>query len=252
MARLKEAQTQLEMLDRQIATKQAEEKGLRSVDCRVPGACRGDAGPRVRDDRPHARLRDATTRPTRACCRKAEDSKVAANMERRRDRRAVPHCSTRRGVPEKPVSPNRPLINLLGALAGLAVGFGFVALLEYRDDSFRTDDEVVSVLALPVVAVIPVMLNRSERDRLRRRSMLIASADGRVHPRRRRRRRVVALEVRVLAGRQPDSVIHCLSAFALRATAGQAAYCLLPTAYCLYCLLVTIDCLNVRTVLRPP
>ncbi len=58
-------------------------------------------------------------------------------------------------LPERPISPNRPLINLIGAFAGLALGVGLVALLEYRDNSFRTDDEVVSVLALPVVAVIP-------------------------------------------------------------------------------------------------
>ena len=50
-----------------------------------------------------------------------------------------------------------------------------MALLEYRDSSFRTDDEVVSVLALPVVAVIPVMLSRSERRQLHRRSMLVGS-----------------------------------------------------------------------------
>ncbi len=54
---------------------------------------------------------------------------------------------------------------LMGALAGLGLGFGLVALLEYRDDSFRTDDEVVRVLSLPVLAVIPLMLSAADRQR---------------------------------------------------------------------------------------
>ena len=54
---------------------------------------------------------------------------------------------------------------------GLALGLGMIAFLEYRDNSFRTDDEVVTLLALPVVATIPLMLSTSERRRQRIRSL---------------------------------------------------------------------------------
>jgi hypothetical protein len=58
----------------------------------------------------------------------------------------------------------------------LGLGIGLVSLLEYRDSSFRTDDEVVSALTLPVVAIIPLMLSASERQKLRRRARVVGSA----------------------------------------------------------------------------
>jgi polysaccharide chain length determinant protein (PEP-CTERM system associated) len=174
LARLKEARAQLEMLDRQIATKQADEKGLRTAIAVYQARVEATPG---RESEMAGLLRDYETdnQTYQSLLRKVEESKLAANMERGAIGELFEYLDAAR-IPEKPVSPNRPLINLLGALAGLAVGFGFVALLEYRDDSFRTDDEVVSLLSLPVVAVIPLMLNRSERDQLRRRAVLIASA----------------------------------------------------------------------------
>ena len=63
-------------------------------------------------------------------------------------------------LPGGPTSPNRPMINLIGALAGLGVGLGLVALLEYRDNGLRSEDDVVSVLSLPVLAAIPVIETR--------------------------------------------------------------------------------------------
>jgi hypothetical protein len=49
------------------------------------------------------------------------------------------------------------------------IGIGIVALLEYRDRSFKTDDEIVTLLALPVLAVVPIMQSTDERRRSRRR-----------------------------------------------------------------------------------
>jgi hypothetical protein len=58
---------------------------------------------------------------------------------------------------------------LLGALSGLGIGLGLVAFLEYRDHSLRTEDEVWSVLKVPVLAAIPVIVTRADRARQRRR-----------------------------------------------------------------------------------
>jgi hypothetical protein len=63
---------------------------------------------------------------------------------------------------------------MMGMLAGLGLGSGLGGCLEYRDDSFRTDDEVVRVLSLPVMAVIPLMLSAADRKGRRRRSLLVS------------------------------------------------------------------------------
>jgi hypothetical protein len=78
-------------------------------------------------------------------------------------------------LPESPISPNRPLILLMGAIAGLGVGLGLVALLEQMDKSLRSEDDVLSVLRLPVLAVIPAIETRRDRRR-RRRGRLLAIA----------------------------------------------------------------------------
>jgi hypothetical protein len=68
-------------------------------------------------------------------------------------------------------------MNLMGALAGLALGLGVAALLEYRDTSLRTDDDVVSSIGLPVLAMIPMMASTAdERRRLRNRWIMVATA----------------------------------------------------------------------------
>jgi hypothetical protein len=78
-------------------------------------------------------------------------------------------------LPERPISPDRLRINMFGILGGLALGLGLVAFLEYRDTSFKNDDDVTTTLALPVLAVIPIMTNAMERRIARRRKVLLAA-----------------------------------------------------------------------------
>ena len=76
-------------------------------------------------------------------------------------------------LPQKPSSPNRTVINIFGIAGGLAFGVLLVALLEYRDSSFKNDSELAGILALPVLAVVPLMLSDAERRaQFRRRLML--------------------------------------------------------------------------------
>jgi polysaccharide chain length determinant protein (PEP-CTERM system associated) len=107
--------------------------------------------------------------------RKSEDSKIAVNLERRQIGEQFRILDGAR-LPERPVSPDRVSINLMGILAGLAVGLGLVALLEYRDTSLKSDDDIVTTLSLPVLAVIPVMTNAVERRAHRRRKVLLAAS----------------------------------------------------------------------------
>ena len=73
------------------------------------------------------------------------------------------------------MSPNRRRINMIGLFGGLALGLALAALLEYRDTSLKSDSEVVETLALPVLAVIPLMTNASERRFARRRKLMLAA-----------------------------------------------------------------------------
>ena len=61
---------------------------------------------------------------------KREQSKVAANLERRQIGEQFTVLDPAR-LPEKPFSPNRPLVLLIGLIAGLVLGGGLAGWLEY-------------------------------------------------------------------------------------------------------------------------
>jgi len=100
----------------------------------------------------------------------------AANMSVSLQRRQIGEqfvLLDRAQVPQRPSAPDRMLINLLGLAAGLAVGVALVALVEYRDSTFKTDTDLGGVLALPVLAVVPLMLSEAERRSKFRRRLLL-------------------------------------------------------------------------------
>jgi capsular polysaccharide biosynthesis protein len=162
-------------LDRQIASKETEEKRLRGVMTNYQA--RVESAP-ARESELIELTRDYTTlqQVYTNLLTKREDSKVAANLERRQAGEQFRILDPAR-VPEQPFSPNRTRMNLMGALAGLGLGLGLAALLEYRDTSLRTDDDVVTSIALPVLAMIPMMVTSvEERRRVRNRWIMVATA----------------------------------------------------------------------------
>jgi capsular polysaccharide biosynthesis protein len=108
---------------------------------------------------------------------KKEESKMAANLEARQIGEQFKILDPAR-MPERPFSPDRRRLNLLGIAAGLAIGLGLIALLEYRDATLKTDDEVVSVLALPVLAVVPWMQSDEERRKRARKNLIVSLGLG--------------------------------------------------------------------------
>jgi succinoglycan biosynthesis transport protein ExoP len=71
-------------------------------------------------------------------------------------------------VPEKPSSPDRPLLIFLGLVLALAAGSGTVATLERRDGSVRSRQELESLLDVAPLAILPFMLTAADRARQRR------------------------------------------------------------------------------------
>jgi protein tyrosine kinase modulator len=81
-------------------------------------------------------------------------------------------------APDRPSSPNRPLLNVIGLIAGLAVGLSLVALFEYRDHTFKTDTELGGYVSLPVLAVVPVMMSGKEEKKAFRQRLLLNVSCG--------------------------------------------------------------------------
>lgn len=67
--------------------------------------------------------------------------------------------------PEKPRSPNRPVILAIGVLLALGVGVGTVTLLETLDNSVRNSRDLSHTLAAPLLSVIPYISNAADRQK---------------------------------------------------------------------------------------
>jgi polysaccharide chain length determinant protein (PEP-CTERM system associated) len=172
--RLRELKSQLQQLDLQIANKTAEQGRLQANVAHYQSKV--DVAP-TRESELIALTRDynSINEQYQSLLKKNEDAKMAANLERRQGGEQFRLLDPAR-MPGRPVSPNRPQLIFLGAALGLAIGFGIVALCEYRDRTLRSDDDVMMTLALPVLAVIPRMVSREERQIFRRRWMMISAA----------------------------------------------------------------------------
>ncbi len=94
---------------------------------------------------------------------KREESLLAANLERRQIGEQFKLLDTA-SMPERPFNAfQRLAVMASGAIVGLILGLLAVAFLEYRDRSFKSEDEVVKALSVPVLALIPPMHSKGER-----------------------------------------------------------------------------------------
>jgi uncharacterized protein involved in exopolysaccharide biosynthesis len=95
---------------------------------------------------------------------KRESASLNATMERR-------EIGERFALLDPATQPDRPYNQLqriaamgAGAAAGFVIAILIIGLMEYRDTSFRSSDEVVQALSLPVLASIPTMTSAGERQ----------------------------------------------------------------------------------------
>jgi polysaccharide chain length determinant protein (PEP-CTERM system associated) len=174
--RAEDLRADLDALDRQLAKKQSDEQRLRDE---IRGyTARVEAAP-TRESEMTEMTRDYETLQElyKSLLAKKEESKMAANLERRQIGEQFKLLDPAR-IPEKPFSPNRARLNLIGTGAGLGISLLLVGLLEYRDRSFKTDEEVTRVLSLPVLAVIPLMRTAVEQKWALRRRVFLAVGCG--------------------------------------------------------------------------
>ncbi len=169
--RLSDLTGELEQLKRQMANKQAEEVRLRALVTTYTS--RAEAAP-TRESEMIELTRDYQSLQVMytSLLAKKEDSKMAANLERRQVGEQFKLLDPAR-MAEKPFSPDRRRITMLGMAVGLALGVMLIAFLELSDKSFKTDEEVLSVLNLPVLAVVPFMQSTAEQKHQFRRGLLM-------------------------------------------------------------------------------
>jgi polysaccharide chain length determinant protein (PEP-CTERM system associated) len=172
--RLRDLHAQKDTLDRRIGEKEKEAAVLQK---RVNDFQQRVAAAPTRESELTALTRDySTLQKTYAdLLSKKEESQIAANLERRQIGEQFKILDPAR-VPEKPASPNRPMLDGAGAAAGLALGLALAAFFEFRDTSIKSDADVAFALAIPVLASVPQMITTAERRRHRRRQILTGAA----------------------------------------------------------------------------
>ena len=170
LRRIQETRQELASVDIQLVSKQGEEQRLR--DQIALYQTRVGATPALEAELT-ALTRDYDTlqKGYVSLLAKQEDSKVSAALERRQIGENFKVIDRAR-LPEGPASPNRAMIDLVGALAGLGVGFGLASLLDFKDKSLWSEDDALCVLQLPVLAGIPIIETRRDRRRARRRRIV--------------------------------------------------------------------------------
>lgn len=174
LTRLSAMQAEYESLDRRIAQNQAEEGRLQKSlavfrsKVEVAPSREAEATELMRDY-------DTLDEQYRTLLGRSQQSRIAADLERRQIGEQFRLLEQAR-LPVRPFSPDRTRLNLMGAAAGLGLGLALLALIEYRDTSFRIEDDFAWSLSLPVLAVVPVMTTRPERLRAKRRRLATVSA----------------------------------------------------------------------------
>ena len=78
--------------------------------------------------------------------------------------------------PEKPDSPNRPAILLLGLLLSIGGGLSYGTILESLDQSVKSSKELLSLGLAPLLATIPYMVNDAERSHKRKTRAVVATS----------------------------------------------------------------------------
>lgn len=67
-------------------------------------------------------------------------------------------------IPEAPISPNRPILIIVGFILAMAAGIGSAVVLEALDQSISTEKTLIAVTGSPPLVSIPYIKNPKEQD----------------------------------------------------------------------------------------
>jgi polysaccharide chain length determinant protein (PEP-CTERM system associated) len=163
---LAQQKAEIEALGRTIVFKENEERRLRGVIGDYQGKIESIPGVEsewARLDRDYATINESY----KQLLTKSQDAQIAANLEENQVGEQFKVLDAPQ-VSDQATSTNRMQINLIGAVAGLFIGFAIVALRELRDSSFRTENDILTVLSLPVLANVPFAPSKTDLARERK------------------------------------------------------------------------------------
>jgi len=89
------------------------------------------------------------------------EAEISVNMERKQKGEQFRIIDSAK-IPQKPVSPDMKKLFLLTLVIGLGIGSGIVFLIDLQNTAFRRAKEIEDVLGLPVLATVPVILQRKD------------------------------------------------------------------------------------------
>lgn len=154
--RIRDLQGEITIIDQQLASAEQEERSLKNTISSYEGLLAGvptREAELVQLNRDYATLDESY----KELLKKKEASELAANVERRQIGESF-RVLDAASMPQRPFNRMRRLqVVVAGALGGLALGLGLIGFREFRDSSFKSEDDVVRVLQLPVLALVPVM-----------------------------------------------------------------------------------------------
>jgi polysaccharide chain length determinant protein (PEP-CTERM system associated) len=157
--RIRDLRQQIDAIDTQIADKQAEERRLQVL----AGTYRArvEVAP-TREPGLLSLTREYQTlqQQYQDALKNLEESKVAATLERKPTGEQL-HVLDPAAIPERPFTPNRPVIVAAGAAAGFGLGLALVLLLELRDRTLRSPDDVLACCGVPVIATLTMIQSRT-------------------------------------------------------------------------------------------
>jgi len=99
---------------------------------------------------------------------KRDQSEMATNLEKRQGGEQF-RVLDPPNLPQKPYSPNRLKLSLIGLVAGILTGLSLTAGAEAADDRIYSQDDVTRIIAAPLLVEIPPLLTRHEEREGQRR-----------------------------------------------------------------------------------